>query len=476
MKSVAIIGGGITGLTAAYRLRDVGIPVKIYEASARVGGVIQTIAQDGFLAENGPNTILETSELIGSLISDLGLESDRVYSDPAAHHRYVLRDGVPTPVPDSLLGFIKSRLFSCSAKLRIPCEVLVRQAPDFPAESVASFVARRLGSEFLDYAINPMVGGIYAGDPARLSVEHAFPKLRAVEQRYGSLFLGQLLGARERRQRGEVSTQSAPKFSFKRGLQTLTEALHERLRDCVELRSVASAIRRNAQGWEVSLAAGGVARSHSAVLLCAPAHKLADIAIDRGASSASLELLRSIPYAPISSLVLGFRREDVAHPMNGFGVLIPEVERRHLLGVVFSSSLFAGRAPKGYVTLSCYLGGMRSPTLASGNTDSAVTAAMQDLPEILGVRGQPAFVHHTYIPKAIPQYELGFGRFKTFMNKVESDFPGLYFAGHFRDGISLSNSIVAGAGAALKIGRYIDNPESGGISGSPCCHSAAVHP
>ena len=208
---------------------------------------------------------------------------------------------------------------------------------------------RRLGREFLDYAINPMIGGIYAGDPARLSVTHAFPKLRAIEQRYGSLILAQVFGARERRNSKEVSKQSAPKFSFRDGLQTLINALHHESGNSIWLRSTVKALRKTEDGWGVSVLRDGFEseQDHDAVLLAAPAFKLGEIPVC-GIKDVSLEPLREMVYAPAASLVLGFRREDVAHPLDGFGVLMPEVERRNILGAIFSSSLFPYRAPAGH--------------------------------------------------------------------------------------------------------------------------------
>jgi protoporphyrinogen/coproporphyrinogen III oxidase len=454
--SVAIIGGGITGLTAAFRLRRAGVPVVLYEASGRVGGVIQTTRRDGFLAECGPNTILETSPVVSELVRDLGLESQRLYSDPAAKNRYVLRNGTPRPVPDTPADMFTSRLFSAGAKLRLMTEPFVRRAAPEVEESVSEFVLRRLGREFLDYAINPMIGGIYAGDPGRLSVTHAFPKLRATEQRYGSLILGQFLGARARRNSREVSKQSAPKFSFRDGLQALIDAFHHELHDAVQLRATVKALRRKPGCWGVIVIRhGGEAEfEHSAVLLAAPAFKLAEIPV-HGAGDVSLAPLGEIVYAPVASLVLGFRRQDVAHPLDGFGVLVPEVERRNILGAIFSSSLFPQRAPGEHVLVSCYLGGMRAPALATRITASAVALVLDDLRGMLGVRGEPVFVQHTVFPKAIPQYEVGFGRFKHWMNQLEGNAPGLFLAGHFRDGISLSDSIVSGACAAERLGAFV---------------------
>src|SRR5687768_16255587 len=222
MKSVAIIGGGITGLTAAYRLQKAGVPFTVYEASDRLGGPIQSVREGEYLAECGPNTILETSPVITELVRELGLEERRIYSNPAAGNRYVARNGKPVNLPTSALKFLRTPLFSGKAKCRLAAEPFIRRSDPEVEESVGEFVVRRLGPEFLDYAINPMVGGIYAGDPALLSVKHAFPKLHALEQKYGSLIRGQILGARERKKRGTVSKQNAPKFSFEDGLEVFT--------------------------------------------------------------------------------------------------------------------------------------------------------------------------------------------------------------------------------------------------------------
>ena len=225
MKPVAIIGGGITGLTAAFKLEQLGISTTLFEAADRVGGVIQTVRDGEFLAECGPNTILETSPLIGALVRDLGLEDRRIYSSDQAGNRYIVRDKRPVKLPESVLEFLLTPLFSYRAKARLLLEPFIRRAPSEMEENLASFVQRRIGREFLDYAINPFVAGIYSGAPENLSVREAFPRLHALEQRYGSLILGQILGARERRRIGGVSRKNAPKFSFDEGLETLIQSL-----------------------------------------------------------------------------------------------------------------------------------------------------------------------------------------------------------------------------------------------------------
>ncbi|HOC00518.1 MAG TPA: protoporphyrinogen oxidase [Verrucomicrobiota bacterium] len=453
--SVAIIGGGITGLTAAFRLMQAGVPVTLYEADQRVGGVIRSVQESGYLAEFGPNSILETSPKISGLIRDLGLEPRRGYSDPGAENRYLVRGGKPVCLPASPLRFFGTKLFSTGAKLRLLREPFLRRAPADKEENVAEFVLRRLGREWLDYAINPMIAGIYAGDPRRLSVIHAFPRLHAVEQRYGSLILGQILGARERKRRGEVSKQEAKKISFDQGLQVLTDTLEARLRAAIRLNTTVTALERAPRGWTVSVQSGGSedAFEHRAVLLAAPAHCLARIALNADAGL-TLAPLAEVYYPPVASVVLGFRRADVAHPLDGFGMLVPEVEKFRILGTLFSSSLFPNRAPDGHVTLTTYVGGVRAPDLALRPIEELFNLTLTDLATILGVRGSPTFRHAVLYRQAIPQYEVGYGRFKTLMETIETRASGIFLAGHYRNGISLGDSIIAGHDVADRIAAF----------------------
>ncbi len=451
---IAVVGAGITGLTAAFRLQQAGLKVSLYETSHRVGGVIRSVSQDGFLAEFGPNSILETSPKISALIRDLGLESRRLYSQPAAENRYIVRGKKPVAMPLTPAGFFKCTLFTREAKMALLKEPLIRRAPADLEESVEQFVLRRLGREFLDYAINPMVAGIYAGNPAKLSVTHAFPKLRAVEQKYGSLILGQVLGAKDRKKRGEVSKQDAKKVSFDQGLQVLPETLREKLLESLHLKHQVRRLEKIHNGWRLTATtpAGEVVREHTAVLLTAPAYRLAEIEI-ANAGPFSLKELGDIPYPPVASVVLGYRRSEVEHPLDGFGMLIPQVEGFSILGSLFSSTLFPGRAPEGHVTLTTYVGGARQPELAPLKEEELILLTTRDLGRILGITGKPVFRHVVFYPRAIPQYEVGFGKYKQLMDTVESGCPGLFLAGHFRNGISLGDSIIAAHDVAERIQR-----------------------
>ena len=455
MSTVAVIGGGITGLTAAFYLQRQGIPVTLYESSARVGGVIQSLKRGGYLAEFGPNTILETSPKIGQLVRDAGLQERRLDPDPKAEARYVVRYRRPVAMPGSPLGFFTTELFSARAKLAVLREPFVPPRRDGKEESVAEFVLRRLGREFLDQAIDALVAGVYAGDPYKLSVPQAFPKLKQLEERYGSLIKGQVLGGRERRKRGEVAKDRAPKFSFDDGLQVLPETLAARLGDAVRLNSKVTHLAQTAAGWTLQ----GREREeefgaeHTAVIYCGTAYKLAELELSARVPL-RLEPFSEIRYPPVASVVLGFRREDVAHSCQGFGMLIPRVEGFKILGTIFSSSLFPNRAPAGHLTLTSYVGGERYPELAALPPEKLFELTCEDLRVLLGVRGKPTFQHSVYYPKAIPQYVVGYGRYRELMNQVEADAPGLFLAGHYRDGISLSDSIVSGCNVAERVGSF----------------------
>jgi protoporphyrinogen/coproporphyrinogen III oxidase len=455
VSSVAIIGAGITGLTAAFYLKRQGIPVTVYESSGRVGGVIQSLKRDGYLAEFGPNTILETSPRIGQLVRDAGLSSRRMDPDPKAEARYVVRYKRPIEMPGSPLGFFTTKLFSARAKLAVLREPFVPARRDGKEESIAEFVQRRLGQEFLDHAIDALVAGVYAGDPYKLSVPQAFPKLKQLEDRYGSLIKGQILGGRERKKRGEVAKDRAPKFSFDDGLQVLPEVLAEQLADSLRLNSKVLCVRKTAAAWAVRAIEGGVETNseHTAVIYCGTAHKLAELTVE-AAQSVDLRVFSEIRYPPVASVVLGFRREDVAHSCAGFGMLIPRVEGFKILGTIFSSSLFPNRAPAGHLTLTSYIGGERFPHLASLPPDELFAITCEDLRVLLGVRGKPTFQHSVFYPKAIPQYVVGYGRYRSLMNQIEENAPGLFLAGHYRDGISLSDSIVSGCNVAERVGGY----------------------
>lgn len=449
---VAIVGAGITGLAAAHELVARGIEVVVHEAGDRPGGPVRSFRDGGYLAEEGPNTLLAPDPELRRWIGGLGLADQCLESSPAASRRFLVRHGRPVALPGNPLGWITTPLFSWPGKLRILGDLFLGRPDPGHEESVAGFVRRRLGQEMLDRAINPLIAGIYAGDPEKLSLREAFPRLHEVERAHRSLLIGQVLVDREKRRRGEVSRTKAPKLSFQEGLESLVRALASRLGDRLRLGSPVTRVARRGDGWELTSGNLPMTRTHSAVLMTAPAHRLARVALETPTGD-SLGWLESMPHAPITTLVLGFRRADVAHRLDGFGVLVPEVEAIPILGVLFNSSLFPNRAPEGHVTLTCYLGGSRDPELAVASLERQLDVALGALGPLLGVTGRPTFIHHRTYQPGIPQYGLDFGRFRQRFDDLERSHPGLHFAGQFRHGIALFDCLTAGREAAARIGR-----------------------
>jgi oxygen-dependent protoporphyrinogen oxidase len=452
MGKVAIIGAGITGLGAAWRLKRAGHAVTVFEGGARVGGSICTHQEAGYLVEEGPNTIQLTSQENERWLDEVGLGPIMQDSDPRAGKRFLVRDGRVIAVPGSPMGFLRTPLFSWKAKLRLAGEFFAPKADPDLDEPLSDFVVRRLGREMLDYAIDPFVGGVYAGNPHQLSVRYGFPKLHRLEQNHRSLILGTIALRRARKRAG--SLYQTRLVSFPDGLQALPEKLARDLGDSVRLEHPVSAIERN-ERWTVRTdkAASTGSEEFDAVVLALPAPALAGILINGEQAFTSLSEIES---PPVTSYSLGFSRNQVGHPLDGFGALVPSCERLNILGTLFSSSLFEGRAPDGHVLLTTFVGGTRAPDLAHLSDADLHTVVLADLKQLIQVEGEPSFVHRRTWPRAIPQYKVGHGRFIETIRENEAQHPGLLVGGNARDGISLSYCIEGGRRLAEETRAYLD--------------------
>ncbi len=439
-SSIAILGAGVTGLTAAYRLTQRGHRVRVFESSARVGGAIRTEIDGDWLIESGPNTLLAGDPALAALLDEIGLKPERLAASATARHRYLVRGGRVRALPASPPAFLTSPFFSVGARLRIVSEFLVRPRVRLADLSLADLVRDHFGQEVVDYALNPFVAGVYAGNPARLSARHAFPQLWEHEQRHGSLLRGQLAAAKTHRER-----RGAGIISFRRGLQMLPDALAAHLpAGTVALNARLEALVPGAP-WSIVWHDGATTHTEHAdtVLAALPAPALAQLRFGT-LGERPLASLEAIEHPPVASLFLGYRREQVAHPLDGFGLLVPEVEQRSFLGVLFSSSLFPGRAPAGHVALTVIVGGTRQPATARLPVDRLLATIAPDLRELLGVTGAPVFQRHTFWPRAIPQYNLGYERHLETMTATERAHRGFWIGGQARDGIALPACIAAG--------------------------------
>jgi oxygen-dependent protoporphyrinogen oxidase len=435
-RPVAVLGGGITGLTAAWHLRQAGIPVVVFEAGAQSGGTIGSTRINGWLHENGPNSLFESSPEISAFIDAIGLGHRRLYAPETAKKRFVVRGGRALPLPASPFEFVTSGFLSWRCKLGLLGEPFRPRASGGQDETVAAFVARRLGPVFLDYIVNPFVAGVYAGDPRKLSVRHAFPKLHALEQEHGSLI----------RRRNPSGAPRGGMLSFPDGLQEIPRALAASLGSALRLETKVDAVQRTTTGWDVYSHSRSKwhRESFSSLISALPADALARLAFEGGDDPHPFACLEKIAHPPVISVFTGFLREDVAHPLDGFGLLAPEVEKRSILGTLFSSTLFPGRAPQDCVGLTTFIGGARQPELAELDDTDLIALVSGELKALLGTRAPAVFTHLRRCARAIPQYNVGFQAFKDIFAGREMELPNFYVGGNCRDGISLSNCIASG--------------------------------
>jgi protoporphyrinogen/coproporphyrinogen III oxidase len=448
---VIIIGEGITGLCVAYWLKKRGVKVTVLAKDSEVGGTMKSVQDHGFLYETGANTALETTPLFKELVSDLKLESEFVYANPEGKNRYILRDGILHSMPLGPGSFLSTKLFSPAAKFRVMKEPFIGRATK--EESIAEFVERRLGRDFLDYVIDPFVAGVFAGKPEQLSVRSAFPKLYALEEKYGGLVKGMIKGAPERKQRAEKAKDRAETFSFVSGMQMLPHAIATSLGKSVILNAKVTNIRnlttaRNEPSNEPDARRYLVEYLHNdqeaemeadSIVFAIPAYDASPII--KSLSVDTARVLSSIYYSPIVSIFLGVNRENIGHRLDGFGFLVPSKERRKILGCLWNSCLFAHRAPAGMAALNAFIGGARQPELTTLSDERVIQITLDELRSIMQLSGNPVYLHLTRWQKSIPQYEIGYQHKIDALAQFEESLPGIVLAGNYRGGISVGDCV-----------------------------------
>jgi oxygen-dependent protoporphyrinogen oxidase len=452
---VLVIGAGLSGLVAAYRAKRAGLGVAVFEARSRPGGVIGSERRAGALFERGPNSGLDTTPLINAMLADLGIAAERVDGSKASSRRYVVRGGQLVPLPMSPGAFLSTPLFSFGAKVRLFAEPFIGKSPPDAEESIAQFVRRRLGAEFLDYAIEPFVAGIYAGDPETLSVLAAFPRLHALEQRYGGLIKGAIMGARERRKSADKSKNAASSFSFRDGMQTLTDALARAIGN-VDCEVNVQRVQRLSDGsFVVAGQRFGMAfeRAARAVVIATPAYAAAEMVRDLAPVAASA--LKDIPYPPVTVVASAYRRRDILHPLDGFGFLAPAKERPAVLGTLFSSTMFENRAPSEVAVLTTFVGGRRNPELATAGDAEVRSAVHVELSHLVGAGAEPMWSEVTRWDRAIPQYTMGHLQRIAKVEEAERAMPGLYFCANYRGGVSIGDCVKAGHATADRLAAQL---------------------
>lgn len=440
---VLVIGGGVSGLACAFRLRQLGAEVRLLEQSPRIGGVIQSEAVDGFQFDLGPQSFLST-ELALKLIAELGLQDRIVQANPRAP-RFVLVNGQLAPVPMSPPALIKTGLISRATKLRLLSEPFRKARPPADDESVAAFALRKFGPDLLDNLLAPFVSGVYAGDPERISFRSAFPSAHQWEVEHGSVIRGAM------KSRPPKGTPRPVLTSFDGGLQTLMDALAESLAGQIETGTEVVALAQGQGGFTLQLRSDGAMaqRSASTVVLAAPAYACA--ALLAGLAPAAAECLSRVEYAPVAVANFGYRREQVRHSLDGFGFLVPRTQRLRTLGTIWGSSLFPRRAPQGMVSLTSFLGGATDRALLDLADDAILRTAAAENARVLGITGEPVLARLRRYTHAIPQYNLGHG---ALLAQVRADLarcPGLFLTGNYLQGPAIGTCIETAFATAEQV-------------------------
>lgn len=454
-KKVIVLGAGISGLATAYWLKKDGFDVHILESKSEPGGAMETITKDGFTIDFGPNSGLETSPLISRLAEDIGLKYQMIYANEESNKRYILKNDKLHPLPTSPPAFIKTKLFSTKTKLRVMGEPFIGKSEDGYYQSIAQFVQRRLGKEFLDYAIDPFVSGVFAGDPHKLSVKSAFPKLYRLEEVYGGLVKGMIKGAKERKQRNEESKQSAKMFSFIDGMQSFPKAIAQKFENKIEYDVKVEIISKSANGYEITYSVNGESKSLTGDILLStiPVHKAANYF-----SKFDKEFIKhanDIFYPPVLVLYLGYKKEQIKRDLDGFGFLIPSKMKKNFLGAIWSSTIFKNRAPEGYASFTLFVGGARKPNLFEESSEQIINRAIKEFSEIMNIENKPELKEYREWHKAIPQYNLGYIEHENYFDKFEKENPGIFLSGNYRGGISVGDCVKNSDLVASKIKSFV---------------------
>ncbi len=461
---LAVIGGGIAGLAAAHRAcelsreRGLELDLTVFEAGDRLGGTIQTERRDGFLVEYGPDSFLSEKPWALALCRRLGVEDKLVRTDDRFRRTFVVFRGRLHPLPDGfqLLAptrfgpFIRTGLFSWPGKLRMALDLVLPRGAD-PDESLGAFVRRRLGREALERVAQPLVAGIYTADPDVLSLAATMPRFLELERRERSLILG--LMRVTRRAPAETAGASGARWSlfvtFAEGMEEMIRALQARIAPgAFRLKERVTAVTREGGRWRITTAEGQAADA-DAVIIASEAHQAARML--RYAHPALALLLEDIPYASSATVTLAWRRADIPHPLDGFGFVVPQIERRPIIACTFSSVKYPARAPEGGALLRVFMGGALNEGVLEGGDETLVRVARAELAELLGVRAEPLWARVGRYPRAMPQYHVGHLARVDAIEGCLRQLPGLELVGGAYRGVGIADCVRSGEDAVARI-------------------------
>jgi protoporphyrinogen/coproporphyrinogen III oxidase len=455
INKIVIVGGGISGLAAVHRLIELNQSqqITLIEASGRLGGTIQTEYRDGFLLERGPDSFISEKPQALELAKRLGLGPQLIQTNEKYRRSFIVRRGRLRPVPEGfqllapsrIAPFLMTDIFSVAGKARMAADLFLprRHTNGTEDESLASFVRRRLGQEALERMAQPMVGGIYTADPETLSLRATLPRFLDMESKHRSLILAMLRQSRVQKT-GTSGARYSLFLSFDRGMQVLVDALAT-IKAEIRLNTRAEALRLDGPTWTITTNTGEQLKA-DAVCLAVPAYVAASLLNETSEDLAAK--LKQIKYASTATINFGYKRSSVAHPLNGFGFVVPFVEKRSLIACTFSSVKFSGRAPDEHVLLRAFAGGALQPEIFALDETKMSRKIEADLRELLGITGAPLFTEVAKWERSMPQYEVGhLDRVKE-IEQALSQLPGLTLAGNAYRGAGIPDCIRSGEAAA----------------------------
>ena len=458
---LVVVGGGVSGLAAAHRAtelareRGIALDLTLIEGAERLGGIVHTERRDGVLIEGGADSFISEKPWALALCRRLGVEDRLVRTDDRYRSAFVvyggrlhaLPEGFQMMAPTRLAPLLASPLFSWPGKARMALDLVLPRGGD-PDESLGAFVRRRLGREALERVAQPLIGGIYTADPDSLSLAATMPRFLEMERRDRSVILAMRRAARREPDvaRGASGARWSLFVTFAAGMEEFVHAIARRLPPAsVRLKERVAAVERRGEGWRLVTADGAVLET-DALVMAAEAHQAARLLrhLDPGLG----HLLEGISYASSATVTLGYRRADIAHPLDGFGFVVPQVERRPIIACTFSSVKYPGRAPENMALLRVFVGGALNEAAVEADDAALIATARGQLAELLGARGEPVLVRVARYVKAMPQYQVGhLARVEAIESSVRR-LRGLALAGAAYRGVGISDCVLSGEAAA----------------------------
>lgn len=428
-NKVVVLGGGISGLATAWFLHKAGIPFILLEKEKQTGGVITSTEIEGTVVDYGPNTLRDKDGELRALAYEVGLKDDLIKISEAFKTRYIVRDRELQELAPSPKTLFTTRVLSTKGKLRMLAEPFISRGTG-EDESVGAFLERRIGKEAVDYLVDPVFSGIYAGNIYSISKKEILPKLDEHEQKFGSLVMGTF------RSKKEKSDVKPVVLSFRKGIQQLAEAIETNLSDQVIHEKILK-IKAEGSGYEVQTEKASYRSGQ--VISCLPAHELVDLLDNFGSDLP--DSLSQIKYAPMLSTQVIFRKEDIKFHKNGFGFLIPRKENIRLLGAIWKSSIFPELSEDEHFHFTLMTGGAHDKTLLEESREDIEHEVLQEFRSLTGIEQYPIYLESVLWEKAIPQFHVGYQQIRQNLKLAEQDNPGFYLGGNYRWGVSVPDCI-----------------------------------